>query len=420
MVNCLRIAFFVMEYPPAIVGGLGTYAEYMTKEFVALGWDVSVYTVNLGNLKTKEILGGVDIHRPFLVEASNVFPLFVADDLKRWGTNIKFFTDIFAYNMLAAAQMINTVIKQENYDYAVVTINDWLSSIAGIICKNELKIPVVFHVHSTEWGRSGGEGSATVNHLESVMAEKADGIITVSHAMKEDLAKHGWPESKIHVVWNGVDPEKYAPQKSKSEDVQKLRQKYGIAKDETMILFLGRLTWVKGVRNLVQAMPIVLAEYPKAKLVILGKGEEQRDITELADRLGISKNLVYCLEFVPEEERILHYAASDLCVFPSVYEPFGIVSLEAMSMGKPIVVGAKGVGGFREQVMPAGPMQNGVHVDGGNPVDIAWGITEVLKDPQRAKIWGENGRKRVIEYFTWRKTAEQTIDIYKSLIESGN
>ncbi len=416
MVNYLRIAFFVIEYPPAIVGGLGTYAEYMTKEFVDLGWDVSVYTVNPGNLKTREILGGVDIHRPLLLEASNVFPLFVADDLKRWGTNIKFFTDIFAYNMLAAAEMINTVIKQENYDYAIVSINDWLSSIAGIICKNELKIPVIFHVHSTEWGRSGGEGSATVNHLESVMAEKADGIITVSHAMKEDLAKHGWPESKIHVVWNGVDPEKYAPRKDKSEDVQKLRQKYGIASDETMILFLGRLTWVKGVRNLVQAMPLVLAEYPKAKLVILGKGEEQRDITELADRLGISKNLVYCLEFVPEEERILHYAAADLCVFPSVYEPFGIVSLEAMSMGKPIVVGAKGVVGFREQVMPAGPIQNGVHVDGGNPVDIAWGIKEVLKDPQRAKIWGENGRKRVLEYFTWRKAAEQTIDIYKSLI----
>jgi glycogen(starch) synthase len=101
-------------------------------------------------------LGGVDIHRPLLVEANNVFPLFVADDLKRWGTNIKFFTDIFAYNMLAAAEMINVVIKQEKYDYAVVSINDWLSSIAGIICKNELKTPVVFHVHSTEWGRSGG------------------------------------------------------------------------------------------------------------------------------------------------------------------------------------------------------------------------------------------------------------------------
>ncbi len=102
-------------------------------------------------------------------------------------------------------------------------------------------------------------------------------------------------------------------------------------------------------------MPLVLAEYPKAKLVILGKGEEQQDITELADLSGISKNVEYRPEFVSEEERIMHYAASDLCVFPSIYEPFGIVSLEAMSMEKPVVVGAKGVVGFREQVVPAGP-----------------------------------------------------------------
>ena len=196
--------------------------------------------------------------------------------------------------------------------------------------------------------------------------------------------------------------------------MQKLRQRYGIAKDETMILFLGRLTWVKGVRNLVQGMPLVLAEYPKAKLVILGKGEEQQDITELADRLGISKNVAYRPEFVSEEERILHYAASDLCVFPSVYEPFGIVSLEAMSMEKPVVVGAKGVVGFREQVIPAGPEQNGIHVDGGNPVDIAWGIKEVLKNPSRAKQWGINGRKIVLKYFTWRIVAEQTLAIYDS------
>ena len=104
--------------------------------------------------------------------------------------------------------------------------------------------------------------------------------------------------------------------------------------------------------------------------MILGKGEEQQDITELADRLGISKNVVYRPEFVSEEERILHYAASDLCVFPSVYEPFGIVSLEAMSMEKPVVVGAKGVVGFGEQVIPAGPEQNGVHVDGGSPLTL--------------------------------------------------
>ena len=149
--------------------------------------------------------------------------------------------------------------------------------------------------------------------------------------------------------------------------------------------------------------------------MILGKGEEQKDISETASRLGIKDKVVCNFEFIPEEERILHYAASDICVFPSVYEPFGIVSLEAMAMEKPIVVGAHGVVGFREQVIPSGPDQNGIHVNGENPADIGWGVKEVLKDPERAKKWGENGRKRVLQYFTWEKVAKQTLEIYRGL-----
>ncbi|MCD6446146.1 glycosyltransferase family 4 protein, partial [Candidatus Bathyarchaeota archaeon] len=357
----MRIGFFVWEYPPALVGGLGTYAEYITREFVSMGNDVTVFTLNPGNLKTREIVKGVEVHRPLIADASNVFPMFVIDDLKRWGTNIRLFNDIFIYNILSATKFVNSMIKEEGCNFDVVCVHDWLSSIAGLIIKNETKIPVVFHVHSTEWGRSGGQGSTVVSHLEYATAQKADKIITVSHAMQEDLVKHGWPKSKISVVWNGVDPERYNPENYRREDVEKIRARYDIAEDWKMLLFLGRLTWVKGVRNLVQAMPMVLKEYPKTKLVILGKGEQQNDIVETASRLGISDRVACRFEFVPEKERILHYAASDVCVFPSTYEPFGIVSLEAMAMKKPIVVGAQGVVGFREQVVSSGPDQNGIH-----------------------------------------------------------
>jgi len=360
-------------------------------------------------------LKGVEVHRPEIADASNVLPMFVTEDLKMWGTNIRFFNDIFISNVLCATKLINGLIKKEGYHFDVVCIHDWISSISGIITKNETKIPTVFHVHSTEWGRSGGRGSNVVSYLESATAEATDRIITVSHAMREDLVRHGWPISKISVVWNGVDPERYNPKKCKKEDIQKIRQRHGIQQDECMLFFLGRLTWVKGVRNLVQAMPQILEEYPETKLVILGKGEQQSDIVETASRLGIKDNVICHFEFVPEEERILHYAASDICIFPSIYEPFGIVSLEAMSMAKPIVVGAQGVVGFREQVVPSGPEQNGIHVNGGNPADIAWGVTQVLKDPKKAKKWGENGRKRVLSYFTWTKAAEQTLEIYKNL-----
>jgi len=411
----LRIGFFVWEYPPALVGGLGTYAEYITREFVSMGNDVTVFTLNPGNLKTREIIKGVEVHRPLIVDASNIFPMFVIDDLKKWGTNIRLFNDIFIYNILSATKFINSMLKKEGCNYDVVCVHDWLSSIAGIIVKNETKVPMAFHVHSTEWGRSGGQGSEVVSHLEWETAQRADRIITVSHAMQEDLTRHGWSKSKVSVVWNGVDPEYYNPNNSKAEEVEAIRNKCGIKPDEKMLLFLGRLTWVKGVRNLVQAIPMVLEEYPNTKLVILGKGEQQNDIIETASRLGISDKVVYRFEFVPEKERILHYAAADVCIFPSTYEPFGIVSLEAMSMAKPLIVGAQGVVGFREQVVSSGPDQNGVHVNGGNSADIAWGIKEVLCDSDRAKKWGENGRKRVLQYFTWRKVADQTLQIYGML-----
>jgi len=411
----LRIGFFVWEYPPAMVGGLGTYAEYITREFVSMGNDVTVFTLNPGNLKTREILKGVEVHRPLIADASNVFPMFVVDDLKKWGTNIRMFNDIFIYNILSATKFINSMLKKEGCHYDIVCVHDWLSSMSGIMVKNETTTPVVFHVHSTEWGRAGGPGSEVVSHLEWATAQKVDKIITVSHAMQEDLARHGWQNSKISVVWNGVDPKRYDPKNCKPEDVEAIRNKYEVKPNEKMILFLGRLTWVKGVTNLVQAMPTVLEDYPDTKLVVLGKGEQQNDIIETANRLGISDKVACKFEFVPENERILHYAASDICIFPSTYEPFGIVSLEAMSMAKPIVVGAQGVVGFREQVVPFGPDQNGVHVNGGNASDIAWGIKEILSDPERARKWGENGRKRVLQYFTWRKAAEQTLQIYEML-----
>ena len=415
----LRIGFFVWEYPPKLVGGLGTYAEYITRQFVGLGHDTTVFTLNPGDLKTKEIFKGVEIHRPLIADGSNVFPMFVTEDLRQWGTNIRFFNDLFIYNVLSATKFVNDIHRKQGHKFDIACVHDWLSTIAGIITKNELKMPLVFHVHSTEWGRSGDTGSSVVSHLERETAQIADHIITVSHAMQEDLIRHGWPASKISVVWNGVDPQWYDPNRCKQEDIEKLRKKYGIDADWQMLLFLGRLTWVKGVRNLVQAMPMVLKEHPKTKLVILGKGEQQNDIIELANRLGIANNVACCFEFVPEDQRILHYAASDVCVFPSTYEPFGIVSLEAMAMEKPVIVGAQGVVGFREQVIAAGPDQNGVHVNGGSAEDIAWGLKTALADPKKAKRWGKKGRERVLDYFTWKKAAEQTLQIYQDVVEGA-
>jgi len=415
----MRIAFFTWEYPPRLVGGLGTYAQYITQDFVKMGHDVAVFTMNTGDLRTSEVMHGVSVHRPLGVDASDILRIISGSELQSWGDQLRFFSSILVNDILCSAKMANGLVKGENIKFDMACVHDWMGAMAAPIVKRELSLPVVFHIHSTEWGRNRGQGSKAVNDIEHYGSIVADRVITVSYAMKEDLVNHGWRSEKIYVVWNGIDPDVYDPSKVDTQEVAALRKRYGIADDEKMVLFLGRLNWVKGIMNLVQAMPSVLLEYPKSRLVILGTGDEEDNIRHLIARLGLEKSVICRFEFVPEHERILHYAASDLCVFPSIYEPFGIVSLEAMAMEKPIVVGASGVSGLKEQVVSSGPGKTGVHVDGNMPEDIAWGIKEVLYVDSRAKSWGKAARARVLEYFTWAKAARETLSIYEGLVHKG-
>ena len=117
-----------------------------------------------------------------------------------------------------------------------------------------------------------------------------------------------------------------------------------------------------------------------------------------------------------EDERIEHYAASDVCIFPSHYEPFGIVATEAMAMKKPVIVGAMGTSGFKEQVIASGEKQCGYHIDPNDPNDIAYALNRILQDQNHAKELAENARKRVLEEFTWDHVAENTINVYERLL----
>ena len=412
----MQIALFVWEYPPTIAGGLGTYAQYMAPGLVKMGHEVSVFTLNRGRFPTREVLDGVDVHRPLISDASNVLSLIADHGLRRWGAGIKFFSDIMIYNTLSTTKLLNELIIEQGYKFDMVSYHDWLSGIAGLMVKQNSDLPCVFHVHSTEWGRTNGRGSEVVSNIEKTASDSADQVVTVSNAMKYDLTTHGWKEDKINVVWNGVDPSKYDPDKYTKKDIQAVRRKYQINEDESMVLFVGRLTHVKGAVELVKSMAEVQKRSPKAKLVLLGIGEQENEIQGLVNKLGLTHNVKLQFEFVSEEERIQHYAASDVCIFPSLYEPFGIVSLEAMAMAKPVVVGARGVVGFAEQVIPNGPEKCGIHVNGGDPIDIAWGIDAALRDKEEAKAWGLNGRKRVLDTFTWDKAVSETLKVYQKVI----
>ncbi|MCD6203292.1 MAG: glycosyltransferase family 4 protein [Methanophagales archaeon] len=414
----MRIGFFVWEYPPGISGELGIYAENISRELIDMGHDISVFTKNNGELKTREVIRGVDVNRPMLIDGSNILPLFITEDLRKWDIELKFFNDVFIYNVLSATKFVNELIKKEGYEFDIICAHDWLSAIAGLMIKKELGLPFVFHFHSTGWGRKldGGSDSETVMYIEESAANAADGIITVSYPMQEDLIRHGIEAEKIRVCWNGVSTELYDPNRLDYSVIEELRNGYGISTEDKMILFVGRLTPAKGIVNLVKAMPTVISRHPEVKLVILGRGELEKTILDLISRLGIADNVKPNFIFVSEEERILHYGACDIAVFPSLYEPSGIVALEAMAMAKPVVVGARGISGFRDLVIPSGHDQTGIHVDGSNSADIAWGINSLLENPEAAKAMGERGRVRVERYFTWDRTAKCTIDVYEEII----
>ena len=413
----MKIAVFVYEYPPKIVGGLGTYAAEITRKFVLMDNDVTVFTMNDdgGTLPTREIWRGIEIHRPLHIDVSDSLPDVIAEDIKKWGRGLRLFGNLLVYNYLTASKLINELIKKEGVNYDVVVAHDWLSIMGGVTVKKESELPLVFHVHSTEKGRTLGNGSSVVSNIELRGAKMADMIITVSYAMKDELIQLGFPKDKIEVAYNGVDPQKYDPESVSGEQVRKIKAFYGLKDDDFMILFLGRLVGVKGVDKLIMAMPHVLSKIPNARLVIVGVGDQQEYLINLTRTMRLNEYVRFRFDFIPEEERILHYAACDVAVFPSYYEPFGIVALEAMSMEKPVVVGAAGVSGMREIVVCCSDEQCGYHIDPNNPSDIAWGIISALENSERKKWLGKNGRKRVINEFTWNKIAEKTVQLYEEV-----
>ena len=411
----MKIALLTLEYPPNVYGGLGVYSGELARRFVKLGHEVHVFSMNLGNLPSYSIDDGVHVHRLKFVNATSALKILVNDELRSWGPGFRYLNDVLMYNVASAFAIIEEM-ERSGAKFDVVSIHDWLTAVAGMMVKDEASdVPSVFHIHSTEKGRNLGSGSSTVSTLEKACADKADSIITVSYAMRdEDLAPQGFPVEKVHVVWNGVDPEKFSPARASEAVVKGVRSKYA-EPEGPLILFIGRLVKVKGVDKLVEAMPYVMRDFPKARLLIVGKGDLRDHLLQLVNKLNLTGRVSLVDRFLGDEEKVAYYAACDVAVFPSLYEPFGIVALEAMSMEKPVVVGARGCSGLREIVVPSGANQCGVHVNPHDPRDIAWGVSAVLSSLDKGKWMGVNGRRRVLENFTWDHTAVKTLEVYQEV-----
>ncbi len=414
----MKIAHFSWEFPPAIWGGLGTFALEITQKQASKGNSVTVFALNDENkLNASEKWNNVNVYRPKTLDLTSTLHLFSNKDVCSWGSNFKFFADVMDYNINSASQLINTLVKKNGRSFDIIDAHDWLGIVGGMIVKKKLGIPLVFHVHSTEDGRSVGGGSSTIKNIEFEGGQFADCVITVSYAMSDELKRLGFPQEKVRVCWNGVDPNKYDPQSISSEERINFRRRYGVENNENLLFFIGRLVTVKGVDNLIRAMPSILGDFPNTKLLILGIGDMKNQLRSLIDELGLKEKVILRTEFVSEEERILHYAAADIVVLPSLYEPFGIVCTEAMSMAKPVVVGARGTNGMREQIVSSGDEQCGIHINPFDPDDIAWGVKQILESNDRSILMAKKARERVIEQFSWDVVTDRTLEIYKEFIK---
>jgi len=413
----MKIAYFVDEFPPFFRGGLGTYATEISRQLTHKGHSLSVFSRNTGNDPTSDTWSGIEVHRPLLMKFSDIFSIVNPAEVTTWDDNgQEFFSETVLYNMLSASKVVNYLVKKEHRHYDLLVSHDWLAALAGIIVKRNLGVPFVFHFHSTEQGRNP-TGSPTIKDIERLSATIADRIVTVSYAMRDELVSFGYPEKKIRVVHNGVDEKKYDASRFSSRQIEAFREQIGVG-DAPMIFFIGRLTWVKGADTLVLAMTRIVKEIPDARLVILGVGDMEQMLGQMVRNLQLEKNVLLHFRMVPEEERLLYYAASDVVVLPSKYEPFGIVCTEAMSMGRPVVVGARGTSGFREQVIPCGDGICGYHINPYDPLDIAHFVVDILKHPGLAETMGRNGRNRVLELFTWETASENTLRVYQELVDS--
>ncbi len=402
----MRIAYFSTEYPPLVYGGLGVYADNISRSLVALGGKVTVFSWGSDEIPRQETMNGVEVFRETPQPMRDGLEIFLSPQTLGWGKGLEYLLNLFSYNQLA----LDDLVRLGPFDLLVA--HDWLALPGGMAARRS-GIPLIYHVHGLETGRSSNPNTQLIA-LEHKGAEVADLVITVSEAMKRELAGQGISADKIRVCYHGVDCEFFDPDKVDEKALAALRERYGFVKDDIVILFVGRLEPVKGIRELFAALPAVKAEHSRIKLLVLGVGSLEDWAREEAERQG---NITLVTDFVDAKAKRLHYALADLCVFPSLYEPFGIVGLEAAAMSKAAVVGAAGTSGLAEIVRnPGEDKPSGVHVNARDPADLAWGINLALDDKERLKAWGRNARERALKTFSWQKAAESTLAIYEEAI----
>ena len=387
----MKILMLTWEYPPRIVGGIARVVHDLSKRLIKDGHEITVITYKEGNVPYYENDKGVDVYRVdnYMINPNNFID---------WIMQLNF-------NMIAKANEL--IAKGEKFD--VIHAHDWLVAYAAKTLKNSYDMPLVSTIHATESGRNSGihdEVQRYINDTEWMLTYESSEVIVNSKYMKNELQRlFGLPYEKINVVANGINSTAY----SGVEKDYEFRRQYA-ADNEKIILFMGRLVYEKGVQHLISAMPKILENYHDAKLVIGGKGGMTDELKAQVESMGLGQK-VYFTGYLNSKQVSKMYKCADISVFPSTYEPFGIVALEAMLAGIPTVV--SDIGGLNEIVEHG---VDGMKSYAGNPNSLADSILTLLFNPELCEKISKKARAKVKNEYTWTKIAQDTHFIYQKAI----
>ncbi|MGQ9900622.1 MAG: glycosyltransferase family 4 protein [Fimbriimonadales bacterium] len=395
----MRVIMLSWEYPPRLVGGIARHVQELSESLAALGVQVHVITATHPDAPDETLENGVHLHRV------GVPPSPHGDFLQGvWAMNAAFEAraDALIHDLLHG----NPVRTQR--EPILLHAHDWLVHPAAKSLKHRYKLPLIATIHATEHGRHGGihsDLSRAIHQLEWELSYEAWRVIVCSAFMRgEVMHALNTPYDKIDVIPNGIRAEKFQFEFPEAERAA-FRLRFA-APDQPLIFFVGRMVREKGVQVLIQAMPIVRTEFPNAVLGVVGGG--YRAHLEEFVRFCHLEDAVRFTGFIPDSDLLRLYRVVDVAVYPSLYEPFGIVALEAMAAGAPVVV--SDAGGLKEVVRHE---ETGILTWAGNPESVAWGILRVLQDPAAAQRRVKNAQKTVQREFNWRRIAQHTQQVYK-------
>ncbi|MDR6878553.1 1,4-alpha-glucan branching protein domain-containing protein [Bacillus sp. 3255] len=393
----LRILMLAWEYPPRVIGGLARAVCGLSEALAADGHDVHVVTCLAPDCAPYEVADGVHVHRVEVLSAPGTLP---------------FLDWVFQMNLAFTDTILR--LSGQGVRFDIVHAHDWLVYHAAQECREALGVPLLATIHATEAGRNQGKLDTPVqkriHQLEQQLTETSDHLIVCSQAMQQEVARlFQVPSHKVNLIPNGVKPFRVTAADHQGDNPS-LAQALSLVPGnppQRILAFLGRLVYEKGVHILLAAMSDVLHAVPEAKLIIAGAGPELGGLQELAAPLG---DAVVFTGFLDDKDKGLLLHRAELCIFPSLYEPFGLVALEAMASRTPLIV--SDTGGLSEIVEHE---VTGITVSPGNAELLAAQIVRLLQHPSEGVRLASGALFEVTNRYRWEQIAAVTSGIYSQM-----